>query len=262
MSIDFRPQLPRMAVLIPCFNEELTIAEVVADFRAALPSAEIYVFDNDSTDRSVSRATAARAHVFRERRRGKGYVLQSMFRDIDTDVYVVVDGDRTYSAEAAQSLLEPIVGGRADMVIGARLHAGGRQGFSTLHWWGNHFFVVLARWLFGITVTDLLSGYRVLTRPVASAVRLSSGGFQVETELTIKAMRAGFRVLEVPVHLAPRPAGSRSKIQLPWDGLAILAEMLALFRREQPAKFAGVLAATVVTVGALFLMLLRAISPW
>ena len=172
MSTELRPQLPRMAVLIPCFNEELTIAEVVADFRAALPTAEIYVCDNNSTDRSLIRAAAAHAHVFSEPRQGKGYVLQSMFRDIDTDIYVVVDADRTYSAAAAPSLLQPIVDGRADMVIGSRLHPGGRRGFTALHWWGNHFFVFLARLLFGISVTDLLSGYRVLTRAVAGTVRL------------------------------------------------------------------------------------------
>ena len=168
----------------------------------------------------------------------------------------------TYSAAAAPSLLQPIVDGRADMVIGSRLHPGARKGFTALHWWGNHFFVFLARLLFGISVTDLLSGYRVLTRAVAGTVRLSSGGFQVETELTIKAMRAGFRVLEVPVPLAPRPAGSRSKIQLPWDGLAILATMFALFRREQPWQFLGGVAAAVVVVAALLLMLLRAVPPW
>ena len=251
-----------MAVLIPCFNEELTIAEVVADFRAALPTAEIYVCDNNSTDRSLIRATAAHAHVFSEPRQGKGYVLQSMFRDIDTDIYVVVDADRTYSAAAAQSLIEPIIDGRADMVIGSRLHSGARTGFTALHWWGNHFFVFLARLLFGISVTDLLSGYRVLTRAVAGTVRLSSGGFQVETELTIKAMRAGFRVLEVPVHLATRPAGSHSKIQLPSDGLAILAKMLGLFRREHPVKFVGGMLAALFVVGALILMLLRATPPW
>jgi glycosyltransferase involved in cell wall biosynthesis len=223
---------PRLAVLIPCFNEEPTIADVVTDFRAALPDAEIYVFDNNSTDRSVIHARAAHAHLVREPRRGKGHVLQSMFATVDADIYLLVDGDRTYPAEAAPSLLEPVIAGRADMVIGSRLHPAAISEFGALHRWGNRLFVVLLRLLFGITLTDLLSGYRVLTSAVVQKVNLTSGGFQVETELTIKAIRAGFRVVEVPVNLRRRPLGSRSKLRPIRDGLAILAEMLALRRRD------------------------------
>jgi len=220
-------------VLIPCYNEEPTIADVVTGFRAALPSAEIYVFDNNSTDRSVMLATAAGAQVVREPRQGKGYVLQSMFRSVDADLYLIVDGDQTYPAEAAPSLLEPLLGDRADMVVGSRLHRRSASEFETFNRVGNQFFVALSRLLFGVSLTDVLSGYRAFTREVVGKVKLTSGGFQVETELTIKTVRAGFRVVEVPVNQRRRPPGSRSKLR-PWhDGLAILVQMahLLLWRR-------------------------------
>jgi glycosyltransferase involved in cell wall biosynthesis len=223
-------QLPRLAVLIPCLNEELTIADVVTDFRTALPSAEVYVFDNNSTDHSVIRAKGARACVVEEPQRGKGHVLQSMFRRVEADIYVMVDGDRTYTSDAVRSLIDPIVCGRADMVIGSRLHSRGRGGFSLTHWWGNYVVVFLSKALFGIGALDILSGYRALTRAVVDKVNLTSGGFQVETELTIKAIREGFRVIDVPVVLKPRPPGSHSKIRILRDGWAILVEMLALRR--------------------------------
>ncbi len=190
----------RLAVLIPCFNEEATIASVVEEFRAALPLSDIYVFDNKSSDRSASRARGARAHVLEEPRRGKGHVLQSMFRTVDADVYILVDGDGTYPADAVQSLIEPILRGRL---------------------------------LFGISATDLLSGYRAFTRAVVQEVHLTSAGFQVDAEFTIRAVRARFRVAEVPVNLRRRRAGSHSKIRPSRDGLAIIRAMLAL-RRERP----------------------------
>jgi glycosyltransferase involved in cell wall biosynthesis len=226
------PRRVKLAVLIPCFNEELTIADVITEFHSALPLAEIYVFDNNSGDRSVRRATDAGAHVVHEPRRGKGHVLQSMFRTVDADVYVLVDGDGTYSAAAAQSLIEPILRGRADMVVGSRLHPAATSEFDVLNRWGNRFFVLLSKIFFGISVTDLLSGYRAFTRAVVQDIRLTSGEFQVDTEFTIKAIRARFRVVEVPVNLRRRPPGSHSKIRPSRDGLAIIRTMLALRRLE------------------------------
>ena len=222
----------KLAVLIPCLNEEATIADVVAEFRATLPLADIYVFDNNSDDRSVTRARDARAQVVQEPRRGKGHVLQSMFRSVVADIYVLVDGDATYPAAAVQSLIEPIVQGRADMVIGSRLHPAATSEFDVLNRLGNRFFVLLSRLLFGMSLTDVLSGYRAFTRPVVQAVRLTSGGFQVDTEFTIKAMRARLRVVEVPVNLRRRPPGSHSKIRPSRDGLAIIRTMLALRRLD------------------------------
>jgi glycosyltransferase involved in cell wall biosynthesis len=223
----------RIAVLIPCLNEELTVREVVDGFRAALPSAEIYVFDNDSTDRTVIRAQEAGARVEHEPRRGKGHVIQSMFRTVDADIYVLVDGDCTYPADAARTLVEPILQGRADMVIGSRLHPSSVSEFDTLNRWGNQFFVFLARFWFGIRLSDVLSGYRALTRDVVSRVQIKSGGFEVETELTIQTVRQRFRVIEVPVNQRPRPRGSRSKLHPFRDGLAILGLMWALHRRRR-----------------------------
>jgi len=222
----------KLAVLIPCFNEELTIADVVTEFRSALPRADVYVFDNNSGDRSVRRATDAGAHVVHEPRRGKGHVLQSMFRTVDADVYILVDGDGTYSAAAAPSLIEPILGGRADMVVGSRLHPAATSEFDVLNRWGNRFFVLLSKVLLGISVTDLLSGYRAFTRAVVQDIRLTSGEFQVDTEFTIKTIRARFRVVEVPVNLRRRPPGSHSKIRPSRDGLAIVRTMLALRRLD------------------------------
>ena len=222
----------KLAVLIPCFNEEVTIADVITEFRSALPRADIYVFDNNSGDRSVRRATDAGAHVVHEPRRGKGHVLQSMFRTVEADVYVLVDGDGTYSAAAVQSLLEPIVRGRADMVVGSRLHPAATSEFDVLNRWGNRFFVLFSKVFLGISVTDLLSGYRAFTRAVVQDIRLTSEEFEVDTEFTIKTIRARFRVVEVPVNLRRRPPGSHSKIRPSRDGLAIVRTLLALRRLE------------------------------
>jgi len=233
VSADVSAASARVAVLIPCLNEESTVGEVVAGFRAALPSAEIYVFDNDSTDRTVVNALEAGARVEHEPHRGKGHVIQSMFRTVDADIYVLVDGDCTYPADAARTLVEPLLQGRADMVIGSRLHPSSVSEFDTLNRWGNQFFVFLTRLWFGIRLNDVLSGYRALTRDVVSSMKIASGGFQVETELTIQAVQHGFRVIEVPVGQRPRPKGSRSKLRPFRDGLAILGLMWSFYRRHR-----------------------------
>ena len=162
-----------------------------------------------------------------------------MLRKVDADVYVLVDGDGTYPAAAVQSLIEPILGGRADMVIGSRLHPAARSDFDVLNRWGNRLFVLLSRVLLSISVTDLLSGYRAFTRAVVQEVCLTSRGFQVDTEFTVKTMRARFRVVEVPVNLRRRPPGSHSKIRPSRDGLAILREMLALRRVDDHRRDSG-----------------------
>jgi hypothetical protein len=154
-----------------------------------------------------------------------------MFRTVDADIYLLVDGDCTYPADAATTLVEPILRGRADMVIGSRLHPSAVSEFDTLNRWGNQFFVLLARFWFGIRLNDVLSGYRAFTRDIVSSVTITSGGFQVETELTIQAVQRGFRVIEVPVGQRPRPQGSRSKLRPFRDGFAILGLMWALYRQ-------------------------------
>jgi GT2 family glycosyltransferase len=242
---------PRIAVLVPCYNEELTVAEVVRQFREALPAAEIYVFDNNSSDRTAERARQAGAHVFFERRRGKGYVVQSMFRRVDADIYLMVDGDSTYPAAEAGALIEPVRRGDADMVIGTRLDESKESEFHALNRFGNRFFRFVFAALFKVEITDLLSGYRAFSRRLVRSLPLFGGGFEIEAELTIKALQRGFPIVEVPVRLVHRPEGSRSKIRIVQDGFIILNAMLTLFRDYKPLTVFGgfgaiLLAASVV----------------
>lgn len=245
----------RIAVLIPALNEEQTIADVVHGFRAACPEARIIVFDNDSTDGTARRARAAGAEVWHEPRRGKGNVVQSMFRNIDADVYVMVDGDATYPADRVHDLIRPVLDGSADMVIGSRLLHGTESDFRPLNRLGNVFYATLLRSLFGFRITDLLSGYRAFSRRLVKTLPLLGGGFETEAEMTIKAVHRGFRVMEVPVTLVSRPAGSTSKIRVIQDGLLILNAIVSLFRDYKPLTFFGVIALLFAAAagGALFL---------
>ena len=237
-----------IAVLIPCYNEELTVADVVRGFRAQLPAAEIYVYDNNSSDRTAELAREAGAVVRRERRQGKGFVVQTMFREVDADLYVMVDGDGTYPPEAVHSLLAPVVAGEADMVVGSRLHAGSRSDFRSVNRWGNRLVLGTLNSIFRVRLTDILSGYRAFNRAFVKGLPLFGGGFEIETELTIKAVERGFRIVEVPTDLTHRPEGSHSKIKFFRDGLIILNTMLALFRDYKPLTFFGV--AGLVTLAA------------
>jgi glycosyltransferase involved in cell wall biosynthesis len=239
----------RVAILIPCYNEAATIGTVVRRFREAAPDAAIYVFDNSSTDDTGAVARAAGAAVIVEPRRGKGHVVQSMFRKVDADVYVMVDGDDTYPADVVDSLVAPIRDGHADMVIGSRLHRASRSEFRPLNRLGNRIFRTLLGWLFGVSLTDLLSGYRSFSRRLVRAIPLFGGGFETETEMTIKALHRGFRIHEVPVDLAPRPAGSHSKLRVFNDGFLILTTILALFRDYKPLTFFGALGAASMLAG-------------
>ena len=232
----------RIAILIPALNEEQTIADVIHGFRAACPPARIIVFDNASTDGTARRARAAGAEVWHEARRGKGNVVQSMFRSIEADVYVMVDGDATYPADRVQDLIGPVLHGSADMVIGSRLLHGTDSDFRPLNSIGNVFYATLLRSLFGFRITDLLSGYRAFSRRLVKTLPLLGGGFETEAEMTIKAVHRGFRVIEVPVSLVSRPAGSTSKIRVVQDGVLILNAIVSLFRDYKPLTFFGVIA--------------------
>ena len=229
-----------IAVLIPCYNEELTVAEVVASFRAELPGALVYVYDNNSTDRTAERARAAGAVVRHESRQGKGYVVQSMFRQIDADVYVLVDGDGTYPAASVHALVAPVLRGEADQVVGSRLHAGSQSEFRAINHWGNRFVRAMLNTAFRVRVTDVLSGYRAFNRRFVKSLPLFGGGFEIETELTIKAAARGYRVVEVPVNLTNRPEGSHSKINVLRDGLLVVNTILSLLRDYKPLTFFGV----------------------
>jgi glycosyltransferase involved in cell wall biosynthesis len=255
-------QLPkeRVAILIPCYNEELTVARVIADFRCQLPDAVIYVFDNNSRDGTVERARAAGARVRHEPRQGKGFVVQSMFRTVDADVYVMVDGDGTYAAEAVHRLMVPVRSGEADMVVGSRLHPESRSRFRELNRLGNRLFLAAVNALFGVCLTDTLSGYRVFSRGFVKGIPLFGGGFEIETELTIKAIERGYRIVELPIDLGERPVGSFSKIQVRRDGMLILNTILSLFRDYKPLTFFGIAGVTLLAV-AVALGLAAGTSP-
>lgn len=229
----------RIAILIPCHNEEPTVGEVVKAFRAELPGARIYVFDNNSTDNTLEFARASGAIVNREPRQGKGFVVQSMFRRVDADVYVMVDGDATYPAAAVHQLIAPVLKGEADMVVGSRLHPGVQSEFRQLNRWGNRLVLALLNSIFKVKLTDVLSGYRAFNRKFVKGLPLFGGGFEIETELTIKAIARGLRIVEIPTVLTARPEGSHSKIKFFRDGTIILNTILALFRDYKPLTFFG-----------------------
>jgi len=229
----------RVAIVIPCYNEELTIGKVVRDFRAELPNAQIYVFDNNSEDRTVEVARTAGARIAFERRQGKGYVVQGMFRDVESDVYVMVDGDGTYPAAKVHELIAPVLNGEADMVVGSRLMERSQSQFKALNQIGNQFFLAVINMIFGLRLSDILSGYRAFNREFVKNIPLRTGGFETETELTIKALARGYRIVEISADLTARPEGSHSKIRILHDGRLILTTILALFRDYKPLTFFG-----------------------
>ena len=242
-------QAPRIAILIPCYNEEGAIGQVIRDFTGQLPNAELYIFDNGSTDRTIEEATAAGAHVRRETRRGKGHVLRAMCQQVAADIYVMVDRDATYPADKIHELLRPVLDDEADMVIGSRLHTGSESRFKVLNLLGNRLFRFLLNTIFQVHITDLLSGYRVMNRQLVKGVPFLSRGFESETELTIKCLARGYRLLEVPINLGPRPEGTRSKIRVFQDGLLILDTIFALARDYKPLTAFGLIGGGLICLG-------------
>jgi len=240
---------PEIAILIPCFNEELTIGDVIAQFQRELPNAKIYVFDNNSTDLTAERARQKGAILLREKRRGKGYVVQSMFREIDADIYVMVDGDGTYPASSVHMLLDPVLSNEADMVVGSRLNSASQSEFRLMNRLGNYMFLWLTRTIFHAHIEDMLSGYRVFSRGIVKQLPLLSGGFEIETELTIKALERGYRVIELPVDLASRPEGSHSKIRHFRDGLIITNMIFSLARDYKPLTIFGAIGLLLILGG-------------
>ena len=210
-------QKKRIAVLIPCLNEEKTIGKVVRDFRRELPEAAIYVFDNASNDATSQQAQQAGAAVRFENRRGKGFVVQSMFQRVEADIYIMVDGDDTYPAAEVHRLIEPVIQGKCDMAVGSRLLSA-ESSFRLLNRLGNEFFLSVINSIFGTRLTDVLSGYRVMSRSFVKGLPLFVTGFEVEVELTIKALVRGFQIREEATALRDRPAGSHSKLRKFRDG--------------------------------------------
>jgi len=242
---------PRIAVLVPCYNEALTVGKVVDDFRRELPEATIYVFDNCSTDETAQIAADHGAQVAPEPRRGKGFVIEAMLSHIDADAYLMVDGDDTYPAENAHDLLGPVLAGQADMVVGARLADYTDTSFRPLHVFGNKLVRGLINAIFGQRLTDILSGYRAFNRDVVRRVPVVSGGFEVETELTIHTLYYRLKMLEVQVPYRARPEGSASKLHTFRDGARVLWKLFNLLRAFKPLTFFGLVGLVLFVLGVL-----------
>ena len=237
----------RIAVLLPCHNEEAAIAEVVGAFRAALPDAIIYVYDNNSTDRTIDIAQAAGAVVRRETHQGKGYVVRRMFADVDADIYVLADGDATYDVPSARTMIARLIEDQLDMVVGARVDreaAAYRRG----HRAGNRLLSGFVTRIFGQSFRDMLSGYRVFSRRFVKSFPVLSGGFEIETELTIHALELELPVAEVDTPYYARREGSASKLNTWRDGFRILWSIFQIYRSERPLPFFTLIAIALAAI--------------
>ncbi len=232
----------RVAVILPCYNEAAAIGKVVREFRAALPQAVVYVYDNNSRDDTVARAREAGAAVRREARQGKGHVVRRMFADVEADIYVLADGDGTYDEASAPALVEKLVTERLDMVVGSRLAAYEGEAFRRGHRFGNDLLTGFLGLCFGRTFTDILSGYRVFSRRFVKSFPALSAGFETETELSVHALELRMPIAEVATPYRARPAGSESKLRTYRDGFRILMTILNLFKEERPLAFFSIIA--------------------
>ncbi|MDE2434764.1 MAG: glycosyltransferase [Sphingomonadales bacterium] len=240
-----------IAVLLPCYNEEAVIRSVVARFRAALPHATVYVYDNNSSDRSANIARGAGASVRNEPRQGKGFVVRRMFADVEADIYIMCDADDTYDAEAAPRLVKALVDSGLDMVVGTRVDPSGTA-YRPAHKFGNWMLTSLVRWIFGGRFSDMLSGYRVFSRRFVKSFPVMSQGFEIETELTIHALQLEMPVEELPTDFRDRVEGSESKLSTVSDGLRILFTIVTLLKQERPFFLFGLTA--LVLAGASLLL--------
>ena len=245
---------PSIAVLIPCYNEAVTIAKVVDDFAAQLPEASIYVYDNNSSDDTAAIARAHGAIVVREPRQGKGNVVRQMLRDIDADCYIMVDGDDTYPAEFARQLAEPVLAGEADHVVGDRLSNGtyGEENKRAGHAFGNDLVRLLIKWLYGYEYNDVMTGYRAFSRSFAKTLPILSPGFEIETELSIHAVDKRWRIEQVPIEYRDRPEGSVSKLETIPDGIRVLRMIASLAKDYRPLPFFSLASILFLAVGLSF----------
>ncbi len=230
---------PSIAITIPCYQEEKTIGQVVTDFKAQLPAAAVYVFDNNCTDRTADFARAAGATVIREKKQGKGYVVATLFEVIDADIIIMIDGDGTYDASAVHRLLAPILAGDADMVVAARLEQYTDKSFRKFHVAGNQMVCGIINRIFDASISDIFSGYRAFTRECALAIPITSRGFDVETELTVQSLYRGMVIREIEAPYGERPAGSFSKLRTLPDGIRVLLRLFLLLRAYKPLTLFG-----------------------
>ncbi|EME8137724.1 glycosyl transferase [Enterococcus xinjiangensis] len=232
----------KIAVLIPCYNEEATISTVIEDFKRELPEADIYVYDNNSTDRTYELAVQGGAIVKKEPRQGKGNVIRQMFFDIDADYYLMVDGDDTYPAEAAHGLLEKLRSGEADMVIGDRLSNGTYfdENKRPFHDFGNNLVRNTITRMYKTKILDVMTGYRGFNRIFVKSFPIMSSGFQIETELTIHALDKKFKFVEIPIDYRDRPEGSESKLNTFSDGFKVIMMIIKMFKDYKPLLFFGI----------------------
>lgn len=240
----------KIAVLIPCYNEELTVEKTVSDFKRVLPNADIYVYNNNSKDRTKELALKAGAIVRDEYRQGKGAVVRSMFRDIDADVYIMVDGDDTYPAEEVEGLITPVLEGKADMVIGDRLSSTYyTENKRPFHNFGNSLVKGLINFLFKSDLNDIMTGYRSFSKKFVKCMPVMSDGFQIETEMTIFALTNNMQVVNVPITYRDRPEGSESKLNTFSDGFKVLLTLFNLFKDNRPFLFFGCLSLIIFILG-------------
>ena len=247
----FENNQPSVAVLLPCFNEEVTIGKVVRDFKAALPDATVYVYDNNSTDRTAEIAAAEGAIVRREPRQGKGNVIRAMFEDIDADVYVMADGDDTYPADAAPAMVSKVLDGY-DMVIGDRLSSTYfQENKRPFHNFGNRLVRGSINGLFNAHVTDIMTGYRAFSFTFVKTYPVLSRGFEVETEMTIHSLNNNLRLYEMPIQYRDRPAGSVSKLDTVGDGIKVMSTIFRMIREYKPLPFFGTIGLLIGAIGIL-----------
>ena len=240
----------QIAVLVPCYNESATIASVVADFRRELPEAQVHVFDNNSSDGSGALALAAGAAVHPVPTQGKGEVVRAMFRDVEADIFVMVDGDGTYPAHRVRELMAPIIEGGAEMVVGTRLQNYDSNSFRPLHVFGNALVLQVINAFFGAQLTDVMSGYRAFSRRFVKTIPVLSHGFEIETEMTLHALEHRLPIAEVGIPYGERPAGSESKLHTFRDGFRVLATILRLYKDYRPMAFFGLIGLAFLALGA------------
>ncbi len=243
----------RIAVLIPCWNEEQTIEKVVKDFKKVLPMADIYVYDNNSSDKTAKKAEKAGAIVRYEHQQGKGNVVRRMFREIDADAYILVDGDDTYPAEAAKTMIDAVLGGGADMVVGDRLSSTySKENKRLFHNFGNDLVRFSINHIFKSKIRDVMTGYRAFSYQFVKTFPVLSKGFEIETEMTIHAVDKNMQLENIVIEYRDRPAGSKSKLDTIPDGIRVLRTIARLFRDYKPFRFWGMIAAALYVVSIIF----------